>query len=107
VSVFKCTYGYSGEEILSMNLKYLFFITFFASFLSISKAQEIGFPIIRNYTPKEYNNSPQIFGAIQDTRGIFYFGVADGVMEYDGVSWRTISNKKQAYSYDLAIWCKQ
>ena len=79
------------------NLKYLILFIIFTLFASISEAQEIGFPIIRNYSPKAYNNSTQIFGAIQDTRGIFYFGVSGGLMEYDGVSWRTILNKKQAY----------
>ena len=83
-------------------LKNLILLLFFTLFASISEAQEIGFPTIRNYTPKEYNNSTQIFGAVQDVRGVFYFGVTDGLMEYDGVSWRTISNKKQAYTYDLA-----
>lgn len=86
----------------SQKLKYLIFLMFFALIVSNSEAQEIGFPIIRNYTPKEYNNSTQIFGAVEDSRGVFYFGVADGILEYDGVSWRTISNKKQAYTYDLA-----
>ncbi|MCX6221183.1 MAG: ATP-binding protein [Bacteroidia bacterium] len=85
-----------------IKLKYLIFSMLFASSASISEAQEIGFPVIRNYNPKEYNNSTQIFGAIQGARGVFYFGVADGVMEYDGITWRTISNNKQAYSYDLA-----
>jgi len=85
-----------------LKLKYLIFSMLFASLASISGAQEIGLPFIRNYTPKEYSNSTQIFGAVQDTRGVFYFGVADGVMEYDGISWRIISNKKQAYTYDLA-----
>lgn len=81
---------------------YLIILLLFIGFASVSKAQEIGFPIIRNYTPNEYNNSTQIFGAVQDSRGIFYFGVSDGIMEYDGVKWRTISNNKHAYTYDLA-----
>ena len=85
-----------------IRLKYLIFSVLLASSASISEAQEIGFPVIRNYNPKEYNNSTQIFGATQDARGVFYFGVADGVMEYDGVTWRTIPNNKHAYSYDLA-----
>jgi len=85
-----------------LKIKYLILSMLFALLASISDAQEIGLPVIRNYTPKEYRNSTQIFGAVQDTRGIFYFGVADGVMEYDGASWRTILNKKQAYTYDLA-----
>lgn len=65
----------------------------------ISNSQEIGFPIIHNYTPKDYNNAPQVWSIVQDNRGIMYFGVRAGIMEYDGVSWRYISNEKQALSY--------
>ena len=67
-----------------------------------ARGQEVGFPIIHNYLQKDYNNSSQIFGLTRDNRGIMYFGVGGGVMEYDGVSWRNISNTKDAYSYALS-----
>jgi signal transduction histidine kinase/ligand-binding sensor domain-containing protein len=66
-------------------------------------AQEYGSPIIRNYTAKEYNNSPQIMTVLQDKRGVMYFGVDNGVMEYDGVSWRNILNKNRSSVTDLAM----
>jgi len=85
-----------------VSLKYLFLLMVFVLLSSVSKAQEIGFPAIRNYSPKEYDNSSQIFGVLQSNSGVMYFGVGGGIMEYDGVTWRNISNKKQSYTYDLA-----
>lgn len=70
--------------------------------LTTGLAQEKGFPIIRNYLPKEYNFSPQIFSAIQDNRGFMYFGVTDyGVLEFDGTTWRGIPNLKKTEVYSL------
>ena len=71
-------------------LSYLLFFV-----VKLVVAQEVGFPIIRNYTPKEYNNAPQVFSIVQDQRGVLYFGVGDGVMEYDGVTWRAMPTKKK------------
>ena len=63
--------------------------------------QELGYPIICNYNPKEIANGTQVRCAIQDNRGIMYFGASD-VIEYDGVTWRTISSDKLTLAYDLA-----
>ena len=51
---------------------------------------------IRNFTNAEYNGHNQVFAITQDGRGVMYFGNKSGVLEYDGVSWRTIKvfNKK-------------
>lgn len=65
------------------------------------KAQETGYPIIRNYPPKEYNNSPQIRCSIQDDRGILYFGSGD-LIEYDGVSWSNVLSRNILRVYDFA-----
>ena len=64
-------------------------------------AQETGFPIIRNYTPKEYKNEPQVVSIIQDQRGVMYFGAGRSLMEYDGISWRKITVGKQNVVYGL------
>lgn len=52
--------------------------------------RETGIPYFRNYTPKEYGGSAQSWAIAQDRRGLMYFGNNLGVLEYDGVSWRTI-----------------
>lgn len=78
------------------------YVLFFSLSL-ISQSQEVGYPIIRNYTTREYNNEPQVFAAIQDKSGILYFSSADGIMEYDGVRWRNIPIGKDLRIYDFAI----
>ncbi|RPH25286.1 MAG: hypothetical protein EHM93_20110, partial [Bacteroidales bacterium] len=85
-----------------MKTKYLLVAFIIVSI--IANAQEIGFPVIRNYTPKEYNDAPQVMSVIQDRRGMMYFGTSIGsVLEYDGIYWRTIPIDKQATPYDLAM----
>ncbi|MCA0387832.1 MAG: hypothetical protein LCH52_04990 [Bacteroidetes bacterium] len=49
-----------------------------------------GLPIIFNYAPSTYGYEPQNWGASQDSRGIMYFANTEGILEYDGVSWRVI-----------------
>ena len=85
-----------------MKKRHLFFILVSILLSLISKSQEIGFPIIRNYTPKEYNGTPQVLSAIQDSRGVMYFGCGSSLLEYDGVNWRNISNNKQTRFLDFA-----
>lgn len=53
-------------------------------------ATEKGIPLSKMYNPKEYNAHGQNFAVAQDQRGLMYFGNFAGVLEYDGVSWRTI-----------------
>lgn len=51
---------------------------------------EIGFPLVKNYVSKEYSANVQNWAIVQDHRGVMYFGNGEGVLEYDGVSWRLI-----------------
>ena len=83
------------------------FVKAFILFMSIiilhinSEAEFIpGEPFIRNFTPKDYNASSQNWSAVQDDRGVMYFGNTAGVLEYDGRYWRTIpvSNKSTVRS---------
>lgn len=52
--------------------------------------QATGLSFIRNYPSHEYMASPQNWSVVQDQRGVMYFGNNDGVLTYDGVSWRLI-----------------
>ncbi|MBN2698961.1 MAG: SpoIIE family protein phosphatase [Bacteroidales bacterium] len=48
-------------------------------------------PIITNYEHYITGGSEQNWSITQDTRGVMYFGNQDkGVLEYDGVTWRSI-----------------
>ncbi len=64
---------------------------------------ETGRPNIRNYSPKEYDAMPQNWAIIQDQRGVMYFGNWNGVLEYDGVTWRLIHtpNKSGVRSFAM------
>jgi len=49
---------------------------------------ESGFPEIINFSPKEYDAFRQSWTITQDNRGVMYFGNTDGLLEYDGDSWK-------------------
>ena len=60
------------------------------SLCSAQPQAEIGMPVLRNYTSKEYSNDPQVWSILQDRRGVLFFGTSSSILEYDGVTWRTI-----------------
>jgi signal transduction histidine kinase/ligand-binding sensor domain-containing protein len=64
---------------------------------------ELGRPFIRNYTPKEFGAAPSNWAIAQDRRGVMYFGNAEGILEYDGVSWRRIATPNRTVVRSLAV----
>ena len=52
--------------------------------------QNTGFKYFKNYSPKGEDPQPQNWSIVQDKRGIVYVGNHGGVLEFDGVSWRSI-----------------
>ncbi len=69
----------------------------------ISDAPTAGRPFIRNYNPKEYGAAFNYWAIAQDQRGVMYFGNWNGILEYDGVSWRLISTPNKSGVRSLAI----
>lgn len=64
---------------------------FFANLLFAGNLHAPGIPLIRNFTPVEYNAHPQNWAILQDNRGVMYFGNTNrGLLEYDGSQWRRI-----------------
>jgi serine phosphatase RsbU (regulator of sigma subunit) len=58
---------------------------------SFSQPNKNGIPLITNYDFRITGGSEQNWCITQDHRGVMYFGNNDaGVLEYDGVSWRSI-----------------
>ncbi len=47
-----------------------------------------GAPHIQNFEPNSETDSKFIWSICQDYRGILFFGDGEGVIEYDGTSWR-------------------
>jgi serine phosphatase RsbU (regulator of sigma subunit) len=63
---------------------------------------ELGLPIVKNYEATKYNASVQNWCAVQDNRGIMYFG-NQGVLEYDGANWRLHKTSKESTIRSLAV----
>ena len=64
---------------------------------------EVGRPIIRNFSPEEYGGGTQNWAIVRDRRGMLYVGSANGVLEYDGVTWRLILTPNQGTVRSLAV----
>ena len=55
-----------------------------------------------NYTVKDFNASPQGWAMVEDRRGVMYIGNTNGVLEFDGVTWRRIGLANGAGGQALA-----
>ncbi|MCI4670312.1 MAG: hypothetical protein MRZ79_19400 [Bacteroidia bacterium] len=60
-----------------------------------SQIHQIGLPPITNYSKQDYQAETQNWAIKQDNRGIMYFGNNEGLLEFDGSSWKlyTMPNK--------------
>jgi class 3 adenylate cyclase len=65
---------------------------------------EAGNFVFKTYSPKAYLANPQNWTALEAPSGIMYFGNTDGLLEFDGVTWRRIPlpNSKAVRSLALA-----
>lgn len=90
-------------------MKYCVFILLFLSyFFYPTKAQtiqdrEYGMPYITYFSPKTYDAHPQNWAITQGKRGFMYFGNTNGVLEYDGTSWRLIPTPKSSIVRSLDV----
>ena len=79
-----------------IKISVLFFILTL-SYIAQAQFSEIGKPFIENFSPKNYKHENQNFSITQDTNGVVYFGNLDGVMQFDGQSWRIMEFKGKPY----------
>jgi len=68
-----------------------------------AQVNESGSYPIYNFTPKQYAHHAQNWCAIQDQRGIMYFGNNSGILEYDGLHWNLASPYDSKPVYSLAV----
>ncbi len=64
---------------------------------------ELGSPFIRNYAPEEYHAHAQNWDILQNKQGLIYIANGDGVLEFDGHSWRLIRLPNHVNTYSLAL----
>jgi class 3 adenylate cyclase len=74
-----------------------------AGFSSAQINRDAGAFYYKEYLPEIYGAHPQNWAAVQDSRGFMYFGNTDGVLEYSGVSWRTIPLSNGEVARSLAV----
>ena len=53
--------------------------------------------------PKEFGANAQNWGVVQDNRGVMYFANSDGLLEFDGVTWRVLEFAENSFIRSLAI----
>ena len=82
--------------------KTLFLILTLVCSFSLSFAQENRTSFVRNYGYKDYHANEQNWDVIEGNNGIIYLANNDGVMEYDGVSWRLIELPNMSVVRSLA-----
>ena len=82
----------------------LFFFVLFNLILNISLfSQELGNPLIKNYSPEEYISHSQNWAIVQDQRGVMYFGNTECIVEYDGTFWNKIYSSNKTIIRSFAI----
>ena len=56
-----------------------------------AQLSDLGAPLIQNYDAKIYKAHSQNWAALQDQRGVMYFGNSQGILEFDGQHWRSLT----------------
>ncbi len=64
---------------------------------------EVGRFYVQNFAPEDYGGHSMNWAVIQAENGLIYVGNSDGVLEYDGVSWRLIRTPARSVARSLAI----
>ncbi|MDQ1350897.1 MAG: Response regulator [Acidobacteriota bacterium] len=87
-------HNWSGRR-RGRNLKTVFILNLLAGFLFCLSLnifpQDTGAKYMKNYSAREYKWNPQNWSIVQDKRGCIYVGNQGALLEFDGVSWRTIT----------------
>lgn len=59
---------------------------------------------LRNFLPIDYAGQNQMYDVVRDGRGVIYAGNnVTGVLEYDGIEWRTIALSNNNTAFSLAV----
>ncbi|GAB2558032.1 hypothetical protein GCM10027085_56540 [Spirosoma aerophilum] len=67
----------------------------FSEAQSLRTLNESGEALLSVFSADQYKNHDENFAISQDKRGLLYFGNFGGILEYDGISWRTIPTVAQ------------
>jgi class 3 adenylate cyclase len=62
-----------------------------AGLLNAGFNPETGDYVFQHYSAKQYGASPQNWAVAEDRRGVMYFANTEGLLEFDGSSWRKLT----------------
>ena len=72
----------------------IFLLTIYLPFHLFAQSNISGLPYYHNYTSDNYQTIDQNWSVLQDSNGIIYIGNANGILEFDGVSWQLIKTSE-------------
>lgn len=76
-----------------MRIALTYIFLFFLS-ISVTNAQDIptkGVPVLKNFSPSDFNNKGKVWSIDSAPNGIVYFASDKGLLEYDGKQWKSFS----------------
>ncbi|MDQ2178683.1 triple tyrosine motif-containing protein [Marinifilum sp. D714] len=73
------------------------------NFSCLAKVKNKGVPFIQNFPRSEYRGGTQNWDIIQSSKGLMYFANNEGVLEFDGTSWRLIEVPNRSVVRSLTI----
>jgi signal transduction histidine kinase len=88
IELFQCDHKSHTHLIMKKIILSTIFTLIFNLLLLAQAGKDIGYPAIRNYSPKDYEADIQNWAIAQDKNGVMYFGNNLGLLEYDGVNWK-------------------
>lgn len=91
---------YSSAIGKSLCLSFIFIFSIFTS--QLLAQEQVGRPLITNYSYQEYGAQPVNWWVLEGDNGIMYFANTSGVLEFDGVTWRTIPLRNYVSARSLA-----
>ncbi len=66
----------------------LFFTCFFCVHNGQARTKQLLMPFVKNFSKLEYHGANQNWDVCQGVNGVMYFANSDGLLEYDGASWK-------------------
>jgi len=86
------------RKVISLSL-----ILCFVASSVFAEIKSVGIPFIHSFSKREYKGGSQNWNMVQTSNGLMYFGNNDGVLEFDGNSWRLIPMPNSSVVRSLAI----
>jgi len=82
--------GFSNQNLNLHQRIFAFLLGLLFVLNQAAASSETGDFVFKTYSQKAYLASPQNWAALEDSRGVMYFGNTDGLLEFDGITWRKI-----------------